>query len=63
MTYDVSRQSKKGVFGVAYLDINSGRFNIVEVNTEEAFSSTLQRLTPAELLYSEDFSNFHLIED
>lgn len=55
-------QSKKGVFGVAYLDINSGRFNIVEVNTEEAFSSTLQRLAPAELLYSEDFSNFHLIE-
>ena len=55
-------QSNKGVYGIAYLDINSGRFNILEVNTDEAFSSTLQRLAPAELLYSETFANVHLIE-
>ncbi|GAA70359.1 DNA mismatch repair protein MutS [Pseudoalteromonas sp. BSi20439] len=55
-------QNKKGQYGVAYLDINSGRFNVVEVNTDEAFSSTLQRLAPAELLYSEHFENTHLIE-
>ena len=55
-------QSKKGLYGIAYLDINSGRFNIVEVNTDEAFSSTIQRLSPAELLYSESFENVHLIE-
>ncbi|MBH0019941.1 DNA mismatch repair protein MutS [Pseudoalteromonas sp. SWXJ133] len=55
-------QSKKGLYGIAYLDINSGRFNVVEVNTDEAFSSTIQRLAPAELLYSESFENFHLIE-
>ncbi|MBH0003725.1 DNA mismatch repair protein MutS [Pseudoalteromonas sp. SWYJZ12] len=55
-------QSKKGLYGIAYLDINSGRFNVVEVNTDEAFSSTIQRLAPAELLYSESFQNFHLIE-
>ncbi|MBE0360364.1 DNA mismatch repair protein MutS [Pseudoalteromonas aliena] len=55
-------QSKKGLYGIAYLDINSGRFNVVEVNTDEAFSSTVQRLSPAELLYSESFENFHLIE-
>ncbi|MBB1327827.1 DNA mismatch repair protein MutS [Pseudoalteromonas sp. SR43-7] len=55
-------QNKKGLYGIAYLDINSGRFNIVEVNTDEAFSSTIQRLSPAELLYSESFENVHLIE-
>ncbi|MBA6410006.1 DNA mismatch repair protein MutS [Pseudoalteromonas sp. 5Ae-yellow] len=55
-------QSKKGLYGIAYLDINSGRFNIVEVNSDEAFSSTIQRLSPAELLYSESFENVHLIE-
>ncbi|KPM79983.1 DNA mismatch repair protein MutS [Pseudoalteromonas sp. UCD-33C] len=55
-------QSKQGLYGIAYLDINSGRFNVLEVNTDEAFSSTLQRLAPAELLYSETFANVHLIE-
>jgi len=55
-------QNKQGLYGVAYLDINSGRFNVLEVNTDEAFSSTLQRLAPAELLYSETFANVHLIE-
>lgn len=55
-------QNKKGLYGIAYLDINSGRFNILEVNTDEAFSSSLQRLAPAELLYPESFENVHLIE-
>ena len=55
-------QSKNGTYGIAYLDINSGRFNVVEVNTDEAFTSTIQRLAPAELLYSESFENVHLIE-
>ncbi|WP_105264470.1 DNA mismatch repair protein MutS [Pseudoalteromonas sp. T1lg76] len=49
-------------FGVAYLDINSGRFNIVECADADAFKSTLQRLNPAELLYSEGFSDIRLIE-
>ncbi len=55
-------QSKNGTYGIAYLDINSGRFNVVEVNTDETFTSTIQRLAPAELLYSESFENVHLIE-
>ncbi len=54
--------NKNGLYGIAYLDINSGRFNVVEVNTDEAFTSTLQRLAPAELLYCESFENTHLIE-
>lgn len=55
-------QNNKGLYGIAYMDINSGQFTIVEVNTDEAFSSTIQRLAPAELLYSESFANTHLIE-
>jgi DNA mismatch repair protein MutS len=55
-------QNKHGHYGLAYLDINSGCFNIVELKTDEAVSSTLQRLQPAELLYPESFQNLYLIE-
>ncbi|KNC67468.1 DNA mismatch repair protein MutS [Pseudoalteromonas ardens] len=53
---------EKQHYGVAYLDINSGRFNIVELATDEALTSTLQRLQPAELLYPESFSNLLVLE-
>ncbi|MBQ4838405.1 DNA mismatch repair protein MutS [Pseudoalteromonas luteoviolacea] len=52
----------KSKYGVAYLDINSGRFNIVELTTDEALVSTLQRLQPAELLYPESFQNLIVLE-
>ncbi|AOT09592.1 DNA mismatch repair protein MutS [Pseudoalteromonas luteoviolacea] len=52
----------KSKYGVAYLDINSGRFNIVELATDEALMSTLQRLQPAELLYPESFQNLIVLE-
>ncbi|KZN62318.1 DNA mismatch repair protein MutS [Pseudoalteromonas luteoviolacea CPMOR-1] len=52
----------KSKYGVAYLDINSGRFNIVELVTDEALMSTLQRLQPAELLYPESFQNLIVLE-
>ncbi|KZN44762.1 DNA mismatch repair protein MutS [Pseudoalteromonas luteoviolacea] len=52
----------KTKYGVAYLDINSGHFNIVELATDEALTSTLQRLQPAELLYPESFQNLIVLE-
>ncbi|KID58050.1 DNA mismatch repair protein MutS [Pseudoalteromonas luteoviolacea] len=52
----------KNKYGVAYLDINSGRFNVVELATDEALMSTLQRLQPAELLYPESFQNLIVLE-
>ncbi|WP_419147027.1 DNA mismatch repair protein MutS [Pseudoalteromonas 'SMAR'] len=58
----VYQHPKQGQYGVAYLDINSGRFNIVELQTDEALSSTLQRLQPAELLYPESFQNLLALE-
>ena len=41
-------------FGIATLDIGSGRFNLLEVKGAEALQSELERLKPAELLISED---------
>ncbi len=40
-------------YGIAYLDLSSGRFRVLEVSGEEALSGELQRLDPAETLYHE----------
>ena len=50
-------------FGLAYLDMTSGRFVLTEPQTQEQLLAELQRLTPAELLYSESFSQYSLIEN
>ncbi len=42
-------------FGIATLDLTSGRLIILEVNTPQAVADELQRIQPAELLVSEDF--------
>lgn len=51
----------KNHFGYATLDLASGRFVIIELNTIESLEAELQRTNPAELLYSEDFSHISLI--
>ena len=38
------------LFGLAVLDISSGYFSVLEVNTEEALLSEIERLNPAEIL-------------
>ncbi len=43
-------------FGLAVLDITSGRFQITELEGEESLLAELQRLNPAELLLNEDQS-------
>ena len=48
-------------FGIAYLDINSGRFMINQFDQVADLSATLTRLNPAELLYSEDFAHTDVI--
>ncbi len=40
-------------YGLAYLDLASGRFRVQEVKGDEALASELQRLNPAETLYRE----------
>jgi DNA mismatch repair protein MutS len=41
-------------FGIATLDMSSGRFAVLQVEGKEALFSELQRLRPAELLLSEE---------
>ncbi|MGJ3494769.1 DNA mismatch repair protein MutS [Piscirickettsia salmonis] len=43
----------KNQHGLAYFDMGSGRFNIMQLNTEEALISELERLQAAEILLSE----------
>mgnify|MGYP002700176568 CR=1 FL=1 len=43
-------------FGLAMMDVGSGRFQVLEVQGLEAALGELQRLSPAELLVSEDLS-------
>lgn len=52
-----------GKFGYATLDITSGRFQLVEPQTEEAMAAELQRTSPRELLFPEDFEPVHLMSN
>jgi len=44
------------VFGLAWLELSSGRFQVLQSHGEEALHSELERLHPAELLISENAS-------
>nr|WP_275436613.1 DNA mismatch repair protein MutS [Vibrio sp. Of14-4] len=50
-----------GKFGYATLDVTSGRFQLTEPQTEEAMAAELQRTSPKELLFPEDFSPVELM--
>ncbi|GHZ24754.1 DNA mismatch repair protein MutS [Vibrio cholerae] len=50
-----------GRFGYATMDITSGRFQLSEQQTEEEMAAELQRTSPRELLFPEDFSPVHLM--
>lgn len=50
-----------GQFGYATLDITSGRFQLIEPTTEEAMLAELQRTSPRELLFPEDFEPVHIM--
>jgi len=50
----VSVYDHQQCFGVAIVDISTGRFSLMEVEGEEALHSEMERLRPAELLYNED---------
>ncbi|MBL4940086.1 MAG: DNA mismatch repair protein MutS [Colwellia sp.] len=57
-----SKKSSDPDFGLAYLDMTSGRFVITEPQTSEQLQAELQRLAPAELLYSETLSTLQHVE-
>ncbi|GLX79673.1 DNA mismatch repair protein MutS [Thalassotalea insulae] len=53
---------EKTQFGLSYLDMTSGRYVICQPQSIEQLQAELQRLSPAELLYPESFSQFSVIE-
>ena len=57
-----TKKTSDADFGLAYLDMTSGRFVITEPQTNEQLQAELQRLSPAELLYSETLSNMLHVE-
>lgn len=50
----IAIHEQKNQFGIATLDISSGRFHLLEAKDVEALQSELERLKPAEILYNED---------
>ncbi|WP_159818656.1 DNA mismatch repair protein MutS [Colwellia sp. 20A7] len=57
-----SKKASDPSFGLAYLDMTSGRFVITEPQTSEQLQAELQRLSPAELLYSETLSSMQHVD-
>lgn len=53
---------EKDHFGLATLDMTSGRFQLCEPQSKADLQTELQRIAPVELLYCEDFADFQLIE-
>ena len=45
------------VFGIASLDVGSGRFYVSEVQSEESLEAEIQRINPAELLVNQQLEN------
>jgi len=57
-----AKKTSDADFGLAYLDMASGRFVITEPQTTEQLQAELQRLSPAELLYPETLSDMSLVD-
>ena len=58
----VAVYQEKEKFGLATLDMTSGRFQLSEPHSKEALQAELQRINPVELLYCEDFVEMAIIE-
>ena len=50
-------KNSENTYGIATLDVGSGRFYVLEVESEEALAAELQRLNPAELLLNQHLEN------
>ena len=53
----------KNQFGIATLDVASGRFRVSQVDGVESLASELERLKPAEILVSEMFEHEKLLKN
>jgi DNA mismatch repair protein MutS len=53
----VAVTGEAGRYGLAYLDLGSGRFRLLQADNEESLLSELERLDPAELLHHEELEH------
>ncbi len=53
----------KNIFGIATLEMTSGRFRLLQVNHIENLMSELARLKPAEILVSETFEHDKMLDN
>lgn len=54
--YIVAIHSNGERYGLAILELSLGRFSVIELNNSEELSSEIERINPAEVIVSEDFS-------
>ncbi|OGT69801.1 MAG: DNA mismatch repair protein MutS [Gammaproteobacteria bacterium RIFCSPLOWO2_02_FULL_57_10] len=57
-----SGDPERSRFGLAWLDISSGRFVLSEVDSREGMLAEIERIRPAELLLNEEVSALQLLE-
>ena len=50
----IAIDQQKNRYGLATLDVTSGRFTVIEVDGRESLEAEVERLNPAEILISED---------
>ena len=50
------------LFGLAVLDITTGRFNVLEIDNLDRLHAEIERLNPAEILFSEESTYLNNIE-
>jgi DNA mismatch repair protein MutS len=54
--------SRDNQFGIAILDMSSGRFQLLQLDSEDELHGELQRLNPVEVLINEDLSALNSLE-
>ncbi|MEE3300145.1 MAG: DNA mismatch repair protein MutS, partial [Pseudomonadota bacterium] len=57
----IGADQKVITFGLAFMDINSGRFVLTEVNGKDALLTEIERIKPAEILLSEELRQVHAL--
>lgn len=58
-----AQQNTVQTFGIAYIELASGRFNFLDCQSEQALQANLARIKPTELLYPEGASFVHLLQN
>ncbi len=56
-----TQAGRKATYGIAYIELASGRFSILDCYNDQALQANLARIKPTELLYPEGASFVHLI--